>query len=450
MITYIAREKLEAHPDNPRKELGDLSELAASIRKQGLLQNLTVVPHPEKAGKYRIVIGHRRFSAAGIAGLNELPCVIDEHMSYTEQLAVMMSENMQRNDLTIAERVGGVQLMMDLGMSTAQVAANTGISDSSVRRYAKLAALDRKDMKKAEQRGVTLLQLNDICAIENEAIRQEALEKAGTAEYHSVMNRARMDAARRNVRPKVLEKLRSIAGEGDTKPASTRYIGTVWYDQKNALEDTAKMIAHIERAGKEYVFRENVTSNPSSVTLYMVVDQTVEDAEAARRTQERERIAERVRGEKEVSRRFGQMRAEWIRNVSLRWKEPQALRFVLWAISRVAYLEALQADGEFDYAFVVEAQKETTSTKALVLDTSFIEAISDREMLQAVVLAAFDRISRGDMTMIDRYTGKPKDGATVKEMYAMLEPMGYEMCAEEREWLAGEHECFKDPEVTEG
>ena len=164
MITYIAREKLEAHPDNPRKELGDLSELAASIRKQGLLQNLTVVPHPEKTDKYRIVIGHRRFSAAGIAGLNELPCVIDENMSYTEQLAVMMSENMQRNDLTIAERVGGVQLMMELGMSTAQVAANTGISDSSVRRYAKLAALDRKDMKKAEQRGVTLLQLNDICA----------------------------------------------------------------------------------------------------------------------------------------------------------------------------------------------------------------------------------------------------------------------------------------------
>lgn len=63
MITYIPRSKLEPHPDNPRKDLGDLSELAASIQKQGLLQNLTVVPSPDTPDKYRIVIGHRRFNA---------------------------------------------------------------------------------------------------------------------------------------------------------------------------------------------------------------------------------------------------------------------------------------------------------------------------------------------------------------------------------------------------
>lgn len=62
MITMIPRSKLEPHPDNPRKNLGDLSELSASIAKQGLLQNLTVVPSPDDPGKYRIVIGHRRFA----------------------------------------------------------------------------------------------------------------------------------------------------------------------------------------------------------------------------------------------------------------------------------------------------------------------------------------------------------------------------------------------------
>lgn len=105
MITNIPRSKLEPHPDNPRKDLGDLTELAASIRKQGLLQNLTVVPSPDSPDKYRIVIGHRRFSASGIAGLDELPCIIDTKMTYPEQIAVMMSENIQRNDLTITEAI---------------------------------------------------------------------------------------------------------------------------------------------------------------------------------------------------------------------------------------------------------------------------------------------------------------------------------------------------------
>lgn len=202
MLTYIHRSKIEPHPDNPRKELGDLSELAASIRRQGILQNLTVVPIPadELAGRapgqptgrergsatspsnlersgnmsgvaataepgqptYRLVIGHRRFAASALAGIDELPCVIDDKMSHAEQIAVMMSENMQRNDLTITERVGGVQMMMDLGMDTGEVAGSTGISETSVRRYARLSALPRGGMAKAERQGATLMQMIEI------------------------------------------------------------------------------------------------------------------------------------------------------------------------------------------------------------------------------------------------------------------------------------------------
>ncbi|MBO6269431.1 MAG: ParB N-terminal domain-containing protein [Clostridium sp.] len=68
-------ENLLPHPLNPRKDLGDLTELADSIRAQGVLQNLTVVPEPlEGPDKYRILIGHRRHAAAKLAGLTELPC----------------------------------------------------------------------------------------------------------------------------------------------------------------------------------------------------------------------------------------------------------------------------------------------------------------------------------------------------------------------------------------
>ena len=211
MITYIHRSKLEPHPDNPRKDLGDLSELAASIQKQGLLQNLTVVPSPDAPDKYRIVIGHRRFNASAIAGLDELPCIIDEKMTYPEQIAVMMSENIQRNDLTITEKVGGVQMMMDLGMDVNEISGNTGISDTTVRRYAKIGKLNKVGLAQAEQRGATLMQFAEICEIEDEDLRQEALEKAGTGEYSHVMYKVRTARERRDRLPLMVEKLDKFA-----------------------------------------------------------------------------------------------------------------------------------------------------------------------------------------------------------------------------------------------
>ena len=95
-LVYLPLDKLHPHPDNPRKEIGDVTELADSIKSKGVMQNLTVVP--AKDG-YTVIIGHRRCAAAKLAGLKEVPCVIVE-MSDREQVATMLLENMQRVDLT--------------------------------------------------------------------------------------------------------------------------------------------------------------------------------------------------------------------------------------------------------------------------------------------------------------------------------------------------------------
>lgn len=69
-IKYIPVKKLWQHPDNPRKDLGDVTELAESIKVNGVLQNLTVVPLIGEITKkwdgesYRVIIGHRRLAAA--------------------------------------------------------------------------------------------------------------------------------------------------------------------------------------------------------------------------------------------------------------------------------------------------------------------------------------------------------------------------------------------------
>lgn len=439
MITMIPREKLEPHPDNPRKELGDLSELAASIRRQGLLQNLTVVPHPDTPGKYRIVIGHRRFSASGIAGLDELPCAIDENMTYAEQLAVMMSENMQRNDLTVAEKVGGVQMMMDLGMTAVQVSEGTGISESSVRRYAKLVNLDRSMMRKAEQRGATLMQLAEASAIEDADFRRRALDAAGTGDFGRVLYQAKADAARRRVMPQMLEVLAAFAEKAKQLTAwATQYQATFWPDQKDALEDL-KAFRPVKGAKYQYV----ISGAGTSITLYRIVEQREEDRKAAEKRAAQERIRARVEKERQAAVGFGQMRLDWLKTAaSTRGRENAAMRFVLWAFTRTEYLGTIRIGGAYEYAFVPECSRETNTLGTIVLDREHIDGLAPGELLYGLVCAAFDRISQNAVTLLDSYTGKPKENAIVRDLYHFLEDVGYPVSSDERAWLDGTHECF--------
>ena len=90
-ITNINAKLIHQHPDNPRKDLGDLTELSESIKKKGIMQNLTVIPgywdekrtHHEEG--YTLIIGHRRFAAGKMAGVTMYPCRIVEDMSYTKR-----------------------------------------------------------------------------------------------------------------------------------------------------------------------------------------------------------------------------------------------------------------------------------------------------------------------------------------------------------------------------
>ena len=131
-IKYIPVSKLWKHPDNPRKDLGDVTELAESIKVNGVLQNLTVVPLIGEITKkwdgesYRVIIGHRRLAAAKLAGLEELPCVVVE-MSEREQLSTMLTENMQRSDLTVYEQAQGFQMMLNMGDSVAEILEEIGL-----------------------------------------------------------------------------------------------------------------------------------------------------------------------------------------------------------------------------------------------------------------------------------------------------------------------------------
>ena len=144
-IVMIKRDQLHPHPDNPRKDLGDLAELKESIKAHGVMQNLTVVPDTEG---YKILIGHRRFAASdGI--LDELPCVISEGLSDREQVGIMLVENIQRSDLSFVEQAHGFQMMMDLGETVETISKKTGCSAKTVKHRLAIAELDPEALQEA-------------------------------------------------------------------------------------------------------------------------------------------------------------------------------------------------------------------------------------------------------------------------------------------------------------
>ncbi len=107
----IPIEKIRPNPDQPRKFIGDVTELAASIREKGVLEPLLVRYVPREDTFY-IISGERRYHASQAAGLHELPC-IEKIADDAETLELALIENLQRKDLTPFEEADGLQRLAD-------------------------------------------------------------------------------------------------------------------------------------------------------------------------------------------------------------------------------------------------------------------------------------------------------------------------------------------------
>ena len=186
-IFMIPTAQLEHHPKNLRKEIGDIEELTASIRANGILQNLTVVAPPE-GDKYWVVIGNRRLEAGKAAGLTEFPCVIAK-MSEQEQLETMLVENMQRSDLTVLEQAEGFHQLTLTGLTVEDIAGKTGFSKTTVNRRLKLTEYNGEKTREAFERGATLADFAKLEQIKSKKDRDELLGVIGTNNYNQKFNR---------------------------------------------------------------------------------------------------------------------------------------------------------------------------------------------------------------------------------------------------------------------
>ncbi|WP_339932620.1 ParB/RepB/Spo0J family partition protein [uncultured Brevundimonas sp.] len=136
-------ESLKPNPDQPRKQFdaAELDELAASIRDKGVLMPILVRAQPGEDGMWQIIAGERRWRAAQLARLTEVP-IIDRPMDDLEVLEVAIIENVQRADLNPLEEANAYALLMErFGRTQDAVAGIVGKSRSHVANTLRLLQL---------------------------------------------------------------------------------------------------------------------------------------------------------------------------------------------------------------------------------------------------------------------------------------------------------------------
>lgn len=139
----VPTEQIAPNPDQPRRvfDQSALAELADSIRHRGVIQPLIVRKHPQDENLYQIVAGERRWRAAQIAQLHELPVLVRE-FSDAEMLEVAIIENIQRADLNaIDEAASYRQLMTRFGHTQEKLAEALGKSRSHIANLLRLLSL---------------------------------------------------------------------------------------------------------------------------------------------------------------------------------------------------------------------------------------------------------------------------------------------------------------------
>ncbi len=169
----------QVEPDRrqPRKDFDrdKLSELADNIAKMGVLQPILV--RPSESGRYTIVAGERRWRAARLAGLTEVPVIIRE-LTDAEAAQIALVENLQREDLNpIEEAEAFRRLRTEFGMTQEAVAEAVGKSRAAVANSLRLLELPERAAEAVRTGKLSVGHAKVLCGVADEAKQEELLEK---------------------------------------------------------------------------------------------------------------------------------------------------------------------------------------------------------------------------------------------------------------------------------
>ncbi|MEE0963077.1 MAG: ParB/RepB/Spo0J family partition protein [Ruminococcus bromii] len=434
-IIEIEVERLHPHPNNPRKNVGDVSELSESIKKSGIMQNLTVVPWVSEMtgkgeeGEYTVIIGHRRMAAAKQAGLKSVPCIVKE-MTPAEQLATMLAENVQRSDLTPFEQAEGIQMMFDIGESVADVVQKTGLSETTVRRRAKMLEMDRETLRKTEGRGATLADYEKLNQIEDIKKRNEILADIGTNNFNMKLKDA-LDEQRKNKNKKeMFEKLDTFAEKVTSYPTGCLYFKSWSYD-----EGAGKISIPNDAWPGEYVYYPN----SYNVVLYkkQVKKESPETAEREKeRREKQEREEARREKVKELAKKAYELRLDFVKNFKPTSKHADAIMRMLWCGACFAGDTICEGDIDKICGTALDAA-EDDAAKLREANDYF-----DKNPIKTELCVAYSLFGDGFSSYVRPWNGEWYAEPDIDKLYYHLEELGYQISDDELKLMDGSHELF--------
>src|SRR5574344_187352 len=423
----ISVDKLHPHPNNPRKDLGDLSELAESIKQSGIFQNLTAIPwfssitgvgcddpkQQEEVG-YTVIIGHRRLAAAKLAGLKEVPCAIVE-MDQKTQVATMLLENMQRNDLTVYEQAEGFQMMMDLGETLKDISEKTGFSETTVRRSTNLLKLDKDKFKKSIDRGATLMDYAELEKIKDIDTRNKVLESIGTPNFRYQLQIAIETERREEFFEKAVEFLKTFAAKAGVTN-DLIYVSSINFDKDLVKPDDA--------GETKYYYKENGTY------LYLYKEGKAQQSKPYEPSPKEKERQERHSKLDELWNMTKKLRFDFVENLAyakIKKNMDKVSMFVVYAINLSNYFNSeslcniLNIDDEIEEFEYIEPHI--------------------KEPEKAMFLWCYKEVEDESGKPFD-WQGKFSESKELNRIYEFLESFGYEISDEEKALCDGTHELY--------
>lgn len=183
-ITSLPIDLLSPSPYQPRRHFDEtaLNELAASVREKGVLQPLLVRPDRARAGHYEIIAGERRWRAAQLAQIHEVPVHVSD-LSDAETLEVALIENLQRQDLSPVEEARGYQrLVEEFGHTQERVGEIVGKSRAHVANTLRLLHLPFAVLQMLEEGKITAGQVRPLIGVSRaEEIAREVMKRGMSA-----------------------------------------------------------------------------------------------------------------------------------------------------------------------------------------------------------------------------------------------------------------------------
>lgn len=448
-IPSLPLDLLDPHPHNPRRDLGDLVELADSMRAHGVRQNLLVVPSPTTQGRYQVVIGHRRRAAAIAAGLDRVPAVVDHDLTDAQQLELMLIENIQRQDLTPVEEADGYQGLLDLGVDVAHIAARTGRSESTVRRRLALVALPEHARTAVHLGQATLEDAAAVADFEGTDDERAAVAAAlGTADFAMTLSRIKTARERRELFAVQIARLTAAGATEAPANAELRYpawSNVVWlysttspadverFEQATA-EDLTGWVFKVSHLLDVYRPRTEAEQQPTRLPE--------DPAAAAARQAEQEAFQARQAHAAEVAAAATPLRAAFVADLLTATKLKTAVTDTLLTLGTKTLLAAAADDGIYTDDLTKTLGVSSDPDDYPTVDEDDEDALD--EAITAALAARVAELSPAQRILtLAAVSHEPVHGHSWRHLatarwYALLEALGYQVSSDERALLAGE------------